>query len=220
MNTKKLLFVILISITVLFAQENDTEKYNYRPYPVLFVHGYLVGNWSWGIVTDKGEDDDNLMQTWIENYSSPSVAMNFRNLFDNITGFEIPYDTTEGEFPRCDRFVPWEESDKNPENTDFEGSYNAQNHTYVETYCTYKYNESVDQDGCFAETGQPENYYKFIGRKGCEGDPVGYDLSQGGMTQLLRIRIIQLLNEYYGDFKWVNDPSAKIKIIAKSKCLI
>jgi len=43
-----------------------------------------------------------------------------------------------------------------------------------------------------------------------------YDISRGGQTQLLRIRIIQVLNEYYGDFKWVNDPSAKVILLSKS----
>jgi len=30
------------------------------------------------------------------------------------------------------------------------------------------------------------------------------------------LRVIQLLNEYYGDFKWVNDPSAKIILAGHS----
>ena len=38
----------------------------------------------------------------------------------------------------------------------------------------------------------------------------------GGQAQHIRVRIIQLLNEYYGDWKWVNDPTAKINIICHS----
>lgn len=47
-------------------------------------------------------------------------------------------------------------------------------------------------------------------------DPAGYDISDGGQAQLLRIRIIQTLNEYYDDFEWVGDPSAKINLVFHS----
>ena len=98
-----------------------------------------------------------------------------------------------------ERFYPYEEA----------SSYTKLNHTYVETYCGYYAWESNDANGV--------KYAKFPGYNiTAAEDPVQYDITDGGSTQLLRIRLIQVLNEYYGDFKWVNDPSTKVNIVVHS----
>jgi hypothetical protein len=112
------------------------------------------------------------------------------------------------------RMQPWEEA----------GSYNGINHTYVELYGDYYYNEGDDgygrkgQDAVlhpyFAVQDAVVGYYDGDYSIGPVTSASGKLL--GGQTTLVRLRIIQMLNEYYGDWKWVGDPTAKIKIVCHS----
>ena len=81
-------------------------------------------------------------------------------------------------------------------------SYTGINHSFVEPYCPYFFNESNDANGVLYSTFQASgvaagNSYALTPWSERGG-------SYGGQTQLVRIRIIQVLNEYYGDWKWVN----------------
>ena len=127
-----------------------------------------------------------------------------------------------------------------------DSSYVLRNHSYIEAFCSNYAFESNDKDGVkyghFARPAQvihdtvyDTNYHPHIplfdtirGNYGCSENQYGcYHISPasslptdigglGGQAQLFRIRLIQLLNEYYGDWKWVNDPTAKVNIICHS----
>jgi hypothetical protein len=84
------------------------------------------------------------------------------------------------------------------------------NHAYVEVYSPNFYNESDDGPGTTTDGVFP------VRGASAPPNPTNYDITYGGQTQLLRIRIIQILNEYYGDWKWVGDTTAKIKIMCHS----
>ena len=185
---------IFICLKVPLAQQSIENDFSYRPYPVILVHGFgSAPGESWGAVTKKDKNQDEIISTRMLDTATMNSDISFgRDLiqsYDNFPGYK---DTLDLYF---DRFIPYEE----------EGSYSGINHTYVETYCSYYRYESND--------GKGEWHPEFS----ISGAPAGqYDISEGGQTQLLRIRIIQTLNEYYGDFKWVNDPSAKITKMSES----
>ncbi len=196
-------FLISLFILDLFAQEDD---FAYRPYPLILVHGFSSSpEGTWGAQTEKEKEEDQLISTKMnedDTYDHPiktarTLIESFRNFPDwhqGESGFEI------------DRLIPWEENK----------SYTDINHTYVETYCSYYRFESNDRVGI--------RYNEFgvdINGDGAINGPIdAYDISNGGQTQLLRIRVIQVLNEYYGDFKWVNDPSAKVRIACHSNGVV
>lgn len=100
------------------------------------------------------------------------------------------------------------------------GSYSSINHSFAEVFCYYwafeSNNGSINGVGNDKYDNGPQ-YASFFGNGIAAGSPdKAYRIDEGGNIQLLRIRIIQLLNEYYGPFKWVNDPFAKVKIICHS----
>jgi len=243
---KSTLFLCAAVSCVLFNVASKTfgdvnNDYYYRPYPILLVHGFNADNETWNANTPKEDKKDLLMTTLIQ-YSDPNTENDIRKKTDKpsiaktlIQTFSktgsLPNNSTD---PRIDpnlfkdfyvnesvppgmnpsqRMGPWEE----------DGSYNGINHTYVELYGNYYYNEGDDGYG---RKGQDAVLHPTFSAKDLEGDNDSYyDIrpvtsytgnSLGGQTSLVRMRIIQLLNEYYGDWKWVGDPTAKIKIVCHS----
>jgi hypothetical protein len=223
----------------IIAHASVNDDYYYRPYPVLMVHGFNADIRStWNTKTWKNESNDYLMTTLIKDdgvvdkTSDPSIVKSLIQAFNksgslptsstnpntDLTLFKdyylnesVPPGTTP---PPQQRMQPWEEA----------GSYSGINHTYVELYGDYYYNEGDDGYG---RTNQPAVSYPSFAAQDATGysEPARlYDLSPiqyaegpghllGGQTSLVRLRIIQMLNEYYGDWKWVDDPTAKIKIV-------
>lgn len=207
----KLLIVLFFVITFPgLAQDDD---FAYRPYPLILVHGFSstpVG--TWGARTRKldegpnGEPDFMISTAFDKDDPYDEDLPVAKKLVSSFAEFPDYWQQSSDLFEK--RFLPWEEKK----------SYNDINHTYVETYCSYYRYESNDKDGI--------RYNKF--GVDVDWDPNGtidgpedaYDISNGGQTQLLRIRVIQVLNEYYGDFKWVNDPSAKVRIACHSNGVV
>jgi len=225
MVRKALCSLIAVLVYQLHAGIDD---YRYQPYPVLLVHGFNATPSTFGTYTEKEANrgdgapkDNNIMSTkMIPNFgdktnesfnrehaawslikemgaggNEPLLNSGSKNYF-----YFNPSDVTGrlAELNR-ERYYPYEEPN----------SYTGLNHTYVETYCGYYAWESNDANGV--------RHSRFRGYDISESqDLTGYDITDGGQTQLLRIRLIQVLNEYYGDFKWVNDPSAKVNIVVHS----
>ncbi len=189
-----LLISIFLGFDLLFIQECNANEFAYRPYPSILVHGFRsdpVG--TWGLQTKKEEEEDLKMSTFIRDSATANadipIGWELIQQYNNVPGFG------ENSTMLNERFVPHEEV----------GSYSDINHTFVEAYCSFYRYESNDGDGTryprFSAPNEPNNQY---------------DISRGGQTQLLRIRIIQTLNEYYGDFKWVDDPTAKVRLVGHS----
>lgn len=193
----------------------------------MLIHGFnSTPEATFGVKTDKDNPKQNKISTRIksvidgslDNNGKPSIARSLIKALDpqgrliGTTGFSAPdpqtsfkdfYRLSDVGLPDPARYFPSEEA----------RSYDSINHCFVETYCSYYANESDDGDGI-----------KFKNFR-CDGGQSDYDLTNyysnhfyrlGGQEQLVRIRIIQLLNEYYGDWKWVDDPTAKIKIVCHS----
>jgi hypothetical protein len=196
-----ILTIGLLLVITLFTQTRQlfADDYSYQPYPVLLVHGFnSTPKASWGINTDKEENDERKISTAVldENLvgkayvEENSIAKDLAEQFRGIS----TWNREESEMlPDHQRFLPHEEA----------VSYYLENHTFTEYYCAYNSVESNDEDGVVSPI------FGIEGRS-------DYDITDGGQEQLLRIRIIQVLNEYYGDFQWVNDPSAKIKLVGHS----
>ncbi|MBN1294126.1 MAG: hypothetical protein JXB48_19980 [Candidatus Latescibacteria bacterium] len=195
------------------------DDYYYRPYPVLTVHGYNATPNSWGAVTGKGEDRDVVkVATKIESFNDERSALMSR-LVDGIHSTGTPYNDfkpTDAHWywgsRDAQKYFPYEEDE----------SYTDINHTYVESYCS---NYGFESDDAFnAKATSPYNggtcsdnankCYKLTAFQ--QRVAKIYGSPYGGQTQLIRMRIVQLLNEYYGDWKWLHDPTAKIDIVAHS----
>ncbi|NLG19184.1 MAG: hypothetical protein GX556_17815 [Fibrobacter sp.] len=120
-----------------------------------------------------------------------------------------------------------------------DSSYTGRNHSFIEAHCSNYSFESNDANGVSQSRGhfsrvEDAEWVKFtdtdfdIKSVSCSDDEYGcYHIEPssafptelarcGGQSQHLRIRLIQLLNEYYGDWKWVNDPTAKVNIVCHS----
>jgi hypothetical protein len=199
---------------------DQTNDFFYRPYPVLLVHGFNthVGG-TWGINTAKTEPmpdklstkirTDGLSRVWEEfgaagnNFGKMLMKSYPRSgqIFDGINGTS-PQDYKEYWGDVTDLVESRHDYDIREE----DDSYRGINHCFVEVYCPYYYNESDNAGGV--------QYAQFRGNGPGGGKP--YYIGHGGQTQLVRIRIIQVLNEYYGPWKWVHDPTAKINIVCHS----
>ncbi|MBN1307713.1 MAG: hypothetical protein JXA18_07345 [Chitinispirillaceae bacterium] len=197
------------------------DDFFYRPYPVLLVHGYNATPLTWGATTARGSEKDTmLVSTKINSYTSSSDESHLAEILaEDIYGSAaIPfshYKTTDTYFDVLppERFYPGEEED----------SYTGTDHTFVEHYCS-SYSYEAD-DATDAKALCPLPGYSMAQ---CEADSnLCYRLDAfkdlkilnspyGGQTQLVRMRMVQLLNEYYGDWNWLNDPTAKINIVVHS----
>lgn len=221
--------VILLSFSLLADTicGQDTTYY-YRPYPVLLVHGFNSSpHQTFGAMTYKEGDEapdristkiqtEKSVETVLENEDGkPNIAKSLVQALDpqnrliGTVAFRRPDAASFKDFYREKTSIPIEYSDPNRHvPAEEQGSYDSINHTFVEYYCSYFKNESDDGDGV--------KYPSFR----CENGGSAFNLNRwgdlGGQSQLLRIRIIQLLNEYYGDWKWVGDPTAKVKLVVHS----
>lgn len=184
-----------------------------------------------GVATYKRDQNDNTISTKIrtdervqnvlkEEDGKPSIARTLFKALDpqgrliGTDGFSRPDATSFKDFyksdstntPSVNRLYLSEE----------EGSYVGINHAFVENYCSYYSRESDDGDGTkynvFSCQSNADTNRSYVIHDCAYGGNLG---NPGGQTQLLRIRIIQLLNEYYGDWKWVGDPTAKIKVVSQ-----
>ena len=240
-NVNKFLLIVVCFTCYLFA--DITNDFYFRPYPVLLVHGFntYVGG-TWGINTEKIykenkdlPDNGNKLSTripgdnglaWIWEWGDAEkvdfgellmrafskngfIDNNYINNGKNIQDYKDYWGNVTSIVQSRQDLDIWEE----------DNSYQGINHSFVEVYCPYYFNESDDQ------AGVAQAQFRGNGINSGEGMP--YSISEfnwltpsennfGGQTQLVRIRIIQLLNEYYGPWKWVNDPTAKINIVCHS----
>lgn len=188
--------VVLASFVLLYTSHGLAEDYSYQPYPVLLLHGFnSTPLGTWGANTAKQDKKARQISTAV--LEEAPFAGDNRKLGEDLTARFAAYSQygrpKRSWIPSPLRYLPYEE----------EGSYTDENHRFVEFYCAFNSVESNDADG----VDNPE--FGLDGRS-------DYNIEDGGQEQLLRIRIIQLLNEYYGDFEWIGDPSAKLKLVGHS----
>jgi hypothetical protein len=203
------------------------NTYNYQPYPTLLVHGYnATPAGTWGIRTLKLEESDRMLSTTIS-YTDEKF-LDKKNDFKNPFGKKLMecYDQNgdvEDRQTESDYYDYYNRNDSltAPTSTIFpyeeDFSYNGINHSFVEVYCSYDAYESDDlagqrnsEFGAWVDGAPFTSDYTY--KKIINADEKNY----GGQVQILRTRIIQMLNEYYGDWKWVNDPTAKINLVSHS----
>ena len=209
MKRNYLKLILFLSILIINHVKAQVDDFAYRPYPIILVHGFSSSpEGTWGAQTKKEKDEDKIISTAMDeagtynhnNETAKKLIESFKGLPD--------WKQNKGFFES--RMLPFEEIN----------SYKEINNTFVETYCSYYRYESNDAVGI--------RYNKFgvdvdgngIIDEAIDGPEDAYDITNGGQTQLLRIRVIQVLNEYYGDFKWVNDPSAKVRIVCHSNGVV
>jgi hypothetical protein len=222
MFTKTCMVAVAVIIGCVYADQ--TNDFYYRPYPVLLVHGFntLVGG-TWGINVEKTNTKNNRMSTKIKTdglnpvwEDSGAAGNDFGEMLMKSYPrdgkiYDFVTDNLNGTSPQ-DYKDYWGdvtslvESRENYDIREEDDSYKKINHCFVEVYCPYYYNESDDADGV--------QDAEFRGGSLVGGRP--YSIAYDGQTQLVRIRIIQVLNEYYGPWKWVHDPTAKINIVCHS----
>jgi hypothetical protein len=207
------------------AQTPDSLKY--RPYPVLLVHGFntfVAG--TWGIHTDKEEkeytgNDERKPKHMLSTKINPDLSESFKYLKTPLLDNDIVNDFGKdivklfdkngnlsdrgmGDYTEYwDRFHPQEVDRLSPyeeksQEDDF-ASYTDINHSFIEVYCPYYFNESNDADGNrFAEFWA--NGWKYVGDGPFTGNAYNLTLqtegnnncdvnveNYGGQTQLVRI---------------------------------
>jgi len=196
------------------------DDFYYRPYPVLAVHGYNATPETFGDMTYKEDEKDEVFVSTKrkDHYSDKSTLV--YKIYEKIhgTGSSKYKDYAPSDADsywgslNAARIFPYEE----------DGSYTGLNHTFVESYSSNYAYESDDATeakilspyfgaDCNAN---PNSCYKLTEFQNRVGKI--YGSPYGGQTQLVRMRIVQLLNEYYGDWKWLHDPTAKIDIVCHS----
>lgn len=157
MKNKALLILIgILNSGVAFS--DVTEDFYYRPYPVLFVHGFnAINRGTWGIETRKSSATIKRISTKITGLNAASVGNTLvhhlapgEELVANPKSFKDFWNNSLGEDQNPHRLAPFQE----------DGSYSGWDHTYVEVYSPYYYNESDDRDGVryprFRTSGTPE----------------------------------------------------------------
>jgi hypothetical protein len=220
---------------MLFAGADLTNDFFYRPYPILLVHGFntYVGG-TWGINTDKPNREEykaNMLSTQIRTIDRVWEEGNAKKVdFGQLIMESFPkagyLDRTN---PNNNGFDPQDYHDFWQDVTSIvqrkgtndiweeDSSYHGINHSFVEVYCPYYFNESDDATDVNSPVFKGNSVsggadYDISGDWDKDENPTNY----GGQTKLVRIRIIQVLNEYYGPWQWVHDPTAKINIVCHS----
>lgn len=231
--------LLLCLFTIVQGAVSTQEQLRYQPYPVVLVHGFSqLPVEPYGLPTYKKvtelksngkpkEKDIRGLSTQIDTslylFDQDRIGYTLINAFDAEEGgtdywsYRPEQDTTGINSYAYDyfknikyhRFYPWEDKGDNH-------NYTGINHSFVELYCNHYQFESDDGGDVLGSAGDAVEEPTFSAYSNDEKDSVGYDIMAGGQTQILRIRIIQMLNEYYGDFKWLNDPSAKVNIVSYS----
>ena len=214
------LFIIVLVIWVKTNTFASVNKYSYHPYPVILIHGNSQTPYQpFGLLTSKDEearprqhrmstkfnkdsiDYKKLGGVMINQFKSDSANRNSYWDYAPDSILNRPVYKYFQDTILSTRYYPYEE----------DTSYVGYNHTFVEAYCNYYQFESIDG----GDPNYPTNKYKIIEPKFTAyrplpqiQDTVKYNIVDGGQSQILRIRIIQTLNEYYGDYKCLNSDSS------------
>ena len=237
---KQILLAFVLLTSVVFSQHAD--NYSYHPYPIVLVHGFSqIPVEPFGLPTYKkaltmdgdevDEKDDKVLSTQIDTslnaFDKDRIGWTMIEAFgaDTSNGQKQYWDyhpafladsVTWKYFDTLDRARFYPHEDNVLDDTTRNQNYTGLNHSFVELYCNYYQFES--NDGNYKDQKEKldieEPTFSAYGVD-TEKD-AGYNIVDGGQSQILRVRLIQVLNEYYGDFKWLNDPSAKINVVAYS----
>ncbi|MEO6095648.1 MAG: hypothetical protein ABIW76_08200 [Fibrobacteria bacterium] len=215
MKSRILLSFLAISLLAIRSEAQVETDFMYRPYPTILVHGFNAMADGWGVETAKTSKTQFRYSTHILGFTGPTVGNTLVSALSPSGNLEqgnpmaFPDYYRSGNFPTPGQLKPLQEP----------GSQSGLDHTYVEVYGVAYYNESDDDAGTqsrkFEAYGTDPMWGFTLGVETPVAAP-GTNFKGGGQTQILRTRVIQVLNEYYGNWKWVGDPTAKINIVCHS----
>lgn len=158
MKCNGLRFSLALSLIPALATAQVETDFLYRPYPVILVHGFNAMADSWGVTTHKGIKSELKYSTNITGFANASVGNTLASAFSPTGNVEsgnamaFPDYYRSGLTPTLTDLRPLEEP----------GSFDGLDHTYVEVYGVYYYNESDDDNGTRSGHSPPKAPIRFL----------------------------------------------------------